>query len=83
MSNVTIQARIDPKLKSQAESIFNEIGLKTSDAIRMFLKQSVNCQGLPFRPQIKNPNKTTIDAMNEIKKGQSKKFNTIEELFED
>ena len=83
MSNTTIQARISPELKEQAEAIFAEIGLKTSDAIRMFLKQTVNDGGLPFKPHAKVPNKETILAMQELENGESKTFKTVDELFED
>ena len=65
MSNTTIQARISQELKDEAEAIFAAIGLKTSDAIRMFLTQSVNDNGLPFKPRARTPNKETIQAMEE------------------
>lgn len=83
MSNVTIQARISQELKSEAEAIFSEIGLKTSDAIRMFLKQTVNQGGLPFKPQAKKPNNETIKAIKELKTGQYKAFDNVDDLFKD
>jgi len=83
MRNITIQARIDPELKSQAEAVFASIGLKTSDAIRMFLKQSVNKGGLPFRPEAKIPNNATIAAMAEIEQGDYQEFKNVDELFSD
>jgi DNA-damage-inducible protein J len=83
MSNITIQARISPELKKEAESIFSEIGLKTSDAIRMFLKQTVNSGGLPFRPHAKIPNDQTILAIKEAEERQGKIFNSVDELFDD
>ena len=81
MSNITIQARISPELKKDVEAIFEQIGLKTSDAIRMFLKQTVNEGGLPFKPQAKNPNAETIKAIKELKTGDYKTFNNVDELF--
>ncbi|MEZ4860147.1 MAG: type II toxin-antitoxin system RelB/DinJ family antitoxin [Caldilineaceae bacterium] len=36
MANVTIQARIKPELKEQAEIVFDSIGLSMGDAIRLF-----------------------------------------------
>ena len=44
----TIQVRVDDKLKAQADALFADIGLDTSSAIRVFLKQSVNRGGIPF-----------------------------------
>ena len=82
MSNVTIQARISPELKKDVEAIFAEIGLKTSEAIRIFLKQTANSGGLPFRPHAKIPNTETIEAMNEDPKGL-KSYKNSDELFKD
>lgn len=56
-----IHARIDPKLKLSAESIFSEIGISTTEAIRLFLKQVELHKGLPFPASI--PNEQTIAAM--------------------
>ncbi len=43
-----IQVRVDDRLKSQADALFSSIGLDTSSAIRVFLKQSVLRGGIPF-----------------------------------
>lgn len=83
MINETVQARIDPVLKQQAEAVFAAIGLKTSDAIRMFLQQSVNIGGLPFQPRAKQPNAETLAAMEEMERGEGKRFATLEELYKD
>ena len=65
MPNETVQARVPPELKRQAEAVFSAIGLKTSDAIRMFLQQSVNSGGLPFQPVARQPNAETQAALKE------------------
>ena len=44
----TIQVRVDDELKQRADALFADIGLDTSSAIRLFLKQSLNCNGIPF-----------------------------------
>ena len=43
-----ISARVDPKLKDETDKIFSEIGISTTDAIRMFLAQVKQRRGLPF-----------------------------------
>ena len=44
-----IHARIDPKLKESAERVFSKIGISTTEAIRLFLKQvELHKKGLPF-----------------------------------
>ncbi len=61
-----IQVRVDSNLKKDAELIFNAMGIKISDAVRMFLAQSVNEGGLPFHPKVHVPNDKTIAAIDEI-----------------
>lgn len=83
MANVTIQSRIKPELKQQAEAVFDAIGLSMGDAIRLFLQQSVNVGGLPFQPSVKQPNAETLAAINELESGKGKRFATVDELFAD
>ena len=59
------------------------MGLKTSDAIRLFLQQSVNTGGLPFQPKAKVPNTETIAAIKEIEGGQGTHYRDVDALFDD
>jgi DNA-damage-inducible protein J len=43
-----IRARIQPRLKDRAESIFRRLGLNTTQAITIFYKQVELRDGLPF-----------------------------------
>ncbi|GJL52148.1 MAG: hypothetical protein NPIRA01_33750 [Nitrospirales bacterium] len=83
MSNVTVQSRVKPELKEKAEAVFSAVGLSTADAIRMFLQQSVNVGGLPFRPTAKQPNDETLEAMEELTQGGGKKFRSTKEFYKD
>ena len=67
MSNIEVRLRIDKSLKQEAEHVFHDMGMTMSEAIRIFLKQSVNSSGLPFRPHLGIPNKTTLKAFEDIK----------------
>jgi DNA-damage-inducible protein J len=58
-----IHARIDPKLKQSSERVFSKLGITTTEAIRLFLKQVELHKGLPFPVAI--PNAETIAAMTE------------------
>jgi len=58
-----IHARIDLKLKKSAERVFSTLGISTTEAIRLFLKQVELHKGLPFPLAI--PNAQTIAAMRE------------------
>jgi DNA-damage-inducible protein J len=43
-----IQVRVDDSLKQKAEQLFNDLGLDVPSAIRLFLKQSLILNGIPF-----------------------------------
>jgi DNA-damage-inducible protein J len=58
-----VHARIDPRLKKSAERIFTRIGISTTEAIRLFLRQVELHKGLPFAVSI--PNEETVAAMRE------------------
>ncbi|MGI6075497.1 MAG: type II toxin-antitoxin system RelB/DinJ family antitoxin [Pyramidobacter sp.] len=78
MSTSTINTRIDSDLKRQAENIFSEIGLSTSQAIRLFYKQTVQTGGLPFQPNY-TLSKETLEAMREAEEGKLEEV-TLDQL---
>jgi DNA-damage-inducible protein J len=82
MSNVTVQSRVNPDLKAQAESVFAGMGMSTADAIRIFLQQSVNDGGLPFQPRAKNPNAETLAAFKETEEEKTH-LTTLNDLRSD
>ncbi len=55
-----ISTRIDPELKQNAEMVFQELGLTTAQAIRLFYKQVALERELPFAVQAAN--KETTDS---------------------
>lgn len=46
--SATINMRIDGQLKSDAEAIFKQLGLSTTEAIKVFFSAVRNRKGLPF-----------------------------------
>ncbi len=70
MSNIEVRLRVDSELKENAENVFNSMGMTISEAIRVFLTQSVNSDGLPFRPHLKKPSQTSIQAFSEVENGK-------------
>jgi DNA-damage-inducible protein J len=71
----TISARIDSKLKTQAENLFDQLGMNMSTAITVFLKQVVRLHKIPFEIALDTPNEETVAAMseaNEIVSGKRK-----------
>lgn len=74
-----IHARIDPKLKKSTDAIFSEIGLSTTEAIRLFLTQVQLHRGLPFPVSV--PNQETIQAMRDANEGAPlKEYRSFREL---
>ena len=47
-----LQIRIDDVLKNSASAVAEQLGFDLPTAVRMFLKQMVSDQALPFRPKI-------------------------------
>lgn len=78
MENVLIQARVSPVLKQQAEQLFAGMGLSLSEAVRVFLQQSVNEHGLPFQPRLRMPNAETLAAIEELDNDGGKKVSLKE-----
>ncbi len=44
----SFQMRINPEVKAQAEAVFATYGLTLTDAVNIFIQQSLNTNGLPF-----------------------------------
>ena len=44
----TLQVRMDAELKEQAEVLYREMGTSLAEAVRIFTKQSVLENGMPF-----------------------------------
>jgi DNA-damage-inducible protein J len=76
-----VHARIDPRLKRSAERIFTKIGISTTEAIRLFLKQVELHKGLPFPVLI--PNEETVAAMMESNDATAlKRYRSFRQLRE-
>ena len=48
MSTATLQVRLDSQLKKDAERFFSAAGLDTTTAVRIFLRQVLIRQAIPF-----------------------------------
>jgi len=81
MSDSRINVRVDKELKEEADKIYKEMGMNLSTAITVFLKQSVNDQSMPFKPNLNNS--TNIQARYEAENGQTEKFNSVDEWWTD
>lgn len=77
-----LNVRIDPETKSKAENLFSRFGLTVSDAVNMFLHQSIMYGGIPF--EVRVPNKETEEALDDVlnHRNLSGPYETMEALME-
>ena len=69
---------LDTNLKEQAKVIYKHYGLSLSEAVNMFLAQSVFNRGLPF--EVKIPNDMTLEAMKDVETGENYEEVTLADL---
>lgn len=81
LKTTDVRSRIEPEIKDRATEVLASCGLNLSDAIRLFLRQVVAQECLPF--EIKAPNATTRAAMQEARAMRKAKFDSAEALFND
>ena len=76
-----IRARVDAKLKAQAERVLEKLGLDASQAVRMFYRQVVMQKGLPF--DVKIPNAATRKAIRDAREGKNlNRYASTAEMYE-
>ena len=80
-SKVRTNVYLDSEMKAKAKEIFKQYGVSLSDAINMFLTQSVLERGLPF--ELKIPNEETIKAIEDARAGVNTEIITFDQLKEE
>lgn len=65
--NAAMTLRIDSQIKEEAAHYLSQIGLTTSEAVRLFLHSVVLHKGIPF--ELKVPNAKTQQALKEVEAG--------------
>ena len=69
---------LDTNLKEQAKEIYKDYGLSLSEAVNIFLAQTVFHRGLPF--EVKIPNDMTLEAMKDVETGANYEEVTLADL---
>jgi len=71
-----LNIRIDPETKASAERLYSQFGITMTDAVNMFIHQSLMVGGLPF--ELRNPRYSaeTEAAMREARKIMAGKLET-------
>ena len=78
---LTIQTRVNDDIKLKADALFKDMGLTTTDAVRMFLTQCINLGGLPFTPVGKKPNIQTLEALTDKNENTYKNIAELSKLW--
>ncbi|OGT41330.1 MAG: hypothetical protein A3F42_00335 [Gammaproteobacteria bacterium RIFCSPHIGHO2_12_FULL_37_34] len=81
MTDCIIRSRIDPKMKEKAVKVFDHMGLTLSEAVRIFIYQSVAEHKIPFSINIPNP--ITRTAIQEVKERKHLKKTSLGQLKKD
>jgi len=68
IQNAVVRARIDGRIKAEAEAVLASIGLSSSDAFRMMMIRIAKEKALPFEPLV--PNDETIEAIKAARRGE-------------
>ncbi|MCR5443808.1 MAG: type II toxin-antitoxin system RelB/DinJ family antitoxin [Sphaerochaetaceae bacterium] len=61
-ADAVLQVRIDSNLKKEAEVLFERLGISLADAVRMFVSQCIEQQGLPFDVKTEIPGQRKLYA---------------------
>ncbi|SEP84308.1 addiction module antitoxin, RelB/DinJ family [Lachnospiraceae bacterium RM5] len=51
-STANVFARVEPKIKEEAERVLDQLGIPMSNAVGMFLRQIVMQRGIPFEMKL-------------------------------
>lgn len=82
-AKTSMTVRTDRNVKMQARHLFSNLGLDMSTAINLFLRQSIQHQGLPFDVTLKRPNQTTLRAIEESYATENQSFDSVAELMKE
>jgi DNA-damage-inducible protein J len=83
----TIQIRIDAKTKREARKTLEGLGLDMSSAVKLFLVNVINRQGIPLELLTENgftlAQEQALITETEVAKKSAKRFATVDALMKD
>lgn len=82
----SIHVRVDPKIKEEVERILNNLGMNSTEAINIYLKQIILNSGIPFEIKIPNFSNEMLEAIEEAEEiekhpNKYKKYQSVSELM--
>ena len=88
MSDI-LRIRLPENLKDEVTNLYDNLGITLTQAVKMFLKQSVIDGGLPFQPHLDKRvlKKEVLEALKQSredeKNGKLIKYENVEDLIAD
>ena len=84
----SIHVRVDPKIKEEVERILNNLGMNSTEAINIYLRQIILNSGIPFEIKIPNFSNEMLEAIEEAEEiekypNRYKKYQSVRELMEE
>ena len=74
----TIQVRIDDQTKTASAELFSQLGITMSEAINLFLRQSIMRGGIPFTLTVPEKQESSTDILeNEILVDALKRYKSV------
>ena len=84
MSKTSMSIRLDSEVKEQAQQVFNSLGMDMTTAIKIFLRQAIQYQGLPFDVRLDESRKLMeVLADLDQNRNMSQSFVSVSDLMED
>jgi DNA-damage-inducible protein J len=93
MTDTYLQVRLDPKMKAEAEAVFANLGLSSTQAVKLFFRQVALRQAIPFTLTVTPPMGVSDEeeamiaaSMEDVQKGKvvsvdMKNAKQVKELF--
>jgi DNA-damage-inducible protein J len=78
LKTTDVRCRIEEDLKESATAVLQSCGLSISDAMRLFLRQVVATQGLPF--EVRVPSEKTARALAQAREIR-RQFDSVDEML--
>lgn len=83
-----IHIRVQPEIKKEAEEILNNLGMTTTEAVNIYLRQIILHCGLPFSVRTPKFNDDMLESISEaddmIKHPEKyKSYDSVEKFMED
>ena len=75
-----VRAKIDPEIKRKAVAVLKPMGFSTASVMRLVFATIAETGALPFGPPLRPE---TIEAIEAARRGETVKFDSIEEMFAD